>query len=128
MPIASYSSRGPADRATCDGGFMHQLVEPPKPKPVSPAPVARRAQLEGTASAGFVGAAACWGNAALGPHDAHAADPAPGTWSARQIAAFRIRHAAAQAHLDEQEPVHWSNGDEARYSDKRASFSKTLPH
>jgi hypothetical protein len=48
--------------------------------------------------------------------------------SPRQIAAFRIRQAAALAHLDEQEPLHRSNGDEARYSDKRASFAKTLPH
>jgi PAP2 superfamily len=64
----------------------------------------------------------------LGPRDAHAANPAQGVWSARQVAAFRIRQTAAQAHLDEQEPVHRSNGDEARYSDKRASFAKTLPH
>jgi hypothetical protein len=64
----------------------------------------------------------------LGPRDAYAANPAQGAWSARQIAAFRIREAAAQSHLDEQEPMHRSNGDEARYSDKRASFAKTLPH
>jgi hypothetical protein len=107
---------------------MHHIVDPPKPSPASTAPVSRRALLEGTASAGFVAAAAGWGSAALRPHDAHAADPAPGAWSARQIAVFRIRQAAAQAHLDEQEPVHRSNGDEARYSDKRASFAKTLPH
>jgi hypothetical protein len=93
---------------------------------VSPPPVSRRALLEGTAGAGFV-AAAGWGSAALRPHDAHAADPAQGAWSARQIATFRIRQAAAQAHLDEQEPVHRSNGDEGRYSDKRASLPRRCP-
>jgi hypothetical protein len=36
--------------------------------------------------------------------------------------------AAAQTYLDEPQPVHRSNGDEARYADKRASFAKTLPH
>jgi hypothetical protein len=35
---------------------------------------------------------------------------------------------AAQAYLHEQQPTHRSNGDEARYPDKRASFAKTLPH
>jgi hypothetical protein len=75
---------------------MHQIVEPPTPNPVSPPPVSRRALLEGTAGAGFV-AAAGWGSAALRPRDAHAADPAQGAGSARQIAAFRIRQAAAQA-------------------------------
>jgi hypothetical protein len=44
------------------------------------------------------------------------------------MAAFRIRQAAAQAYLDEREPLRQSNGDEARYPDKRASFAKTLPH
>jgi hypothetical protein len=44
------------------------------------------------------------------------------------VAAFRIRQAAAQAYLNEPEPLHRSNGDEARYPDKRASFAKTLPH
>jgi hypothetical protein len=66
---------------------MHQIVEPPKPNPASPASASRRTLLEGTASAGFVAAAAGCGSAALRPHDAHAADPAPGAWSPRQIAA-----------------------------------------
>src|SRR5262249_6580130 len=54
--------------------------------------------------------------------------PPPGAWSARQIAAFRIREAAAPAHLDPPEPAQRSHGDEARYPDKRASFANTLPH
>jgi hypothetical protein len=105
---------------------MHQILDPPNA--ARPTPVSRRTLLEGTAVAGLVAGVAGCGRGALGSRDAHAADPTPGAWSARQIAAFRIRQAAAQAHLDEQEPVHQSNGDEARYSDKRASFSKTLPH
>jgi hypothetical protein len=44
------------------------------------------------------------------------------------MAAFRIRQAAAHAYLDEQIPSQRSNGDEARYADRRASFAKTLPH
>jgi hypothetical protein len=39
-----------------------------------------------------------------------------------------MRQGAAQAYLDEAAPVHVTNGDEARYPDKRASFAKTLPH
>ena len=54
--------------------------------------------------------------------------PAPGGGSPRQQAAFRMRQAAAQAYLDEPQPLHRSNGDEDRYADKRASFTKTLPH
>src|SRR5262249_5057227 len=60
---------------------------------------------------------------ALRSGDANAADGSP-----RQMAAFRMRQAAAQAYLDEPQPLHRSNGDEARYADKRASFAKTLPH
>src|SRR5262249_7395637 len=82
-------------------------------------PISRRALLEGSASAGLVAAA----GAALRSDDANAADASP-----RQTAAFRMRQAAAQAYLDEPQPLHRSNGDEARYADKRASFTKTLPH
>src|SRR5262245_36794763 len=107
-----------------DGGFvMHDIVEPLKPHHASRHPVSRRALLEGSASAGLVAAAAGWGSAALRPNDANAADASP-----RQTAAFRMRQAAAQAYLDEPQPSHRSNGDEARYADKRASFAKTLPH
>src|SRR5262249_13023696 len=106
-----------------DGGFvMHPIVEPLKGDRASPRPVSRRTLLEGSASAGLV-AAAGWSGAALRSGDANAADGSP-----RQQAAFRMRMAAAQAYLDEPQPVHRSNGDEARYADKRASFAKTLPH
>src|SRR5215510_5096743 len=98
---------------------MHPIVEPLKPDRASKHPISRRALLEGSASAGLVAAA----GAALRSDDANAADASP-----RQTAAFRMRQAAAQAYLDEPQPLHRSNGDEARYADKRASFTKTLPH
>src|SRR5262249_14164502 len=101
---------------------MHHIVEPPKPDRASPHPVSRRALLEGSASAGLVAAAAGWGAAALRPGDANAADGSP-----RQMATFRMRQAAAQAYLDEPQPLHRSNGDEDRYADKRASFPRPRP-
>ena len=106
---------------------MHHIVEAPKPNRTSGHPISRRALLEGSASAGFV-AAAAGGGSVLRTGDANAADPGAGGPGARQMAAFRIRQAAAQAYLNVQEPLHRSNGDEARYPDKRASFAKTLPH
>src|SRR5262249_57448287 len=45
-----------------------------------------------------------------------------------KMAALGMREAGAQRYVNEQEPLHRSNGDEARYPDKRASFAKTLPH
>ena len=98
---------------------MHPIVEPPNSDRATARPVSRRTLLEGSASAGLVAAAAGWGAAALRPGDANAADGSP-----RQMAAFRIRQAAARVYLDEQVPSHHSNGDEARYIDKRASFAK----
>jgi hypothetical protein len=104
---------------------MHQVVEPPKPENGGPA-ISRRVLLEGSASAGLVAAAA--GCAVFSPCNANAAGPEPRGPSERQTAAFRVRQTAAQSYLKEPEPSHQSNGDEARYPDKRASFAKTLPH
>jgi len=105
---------------------MHDILEPPKADRASQCPVSRRRLLEGSASV----VAAVGGLAAttLLPGRANAADPAPGGGSPRQQASFRMRQAAAQAYLDEPQPLHRSNGDEDRYADKRASFTKTLPH
>jgi hypothetical protein len=105
---------------------MHQIVEPLKPDPASPSPVSRRALLGGSAS--LAAAAGGWGGATLLPSAVNAADPAPGSQSARQLASLRMREAAARAYLDDPQPSHRSNGDEERYADKRASFAKTLPH
>jgi len=99
------------------------------PKPAKAgSPVSRRALMHAGASAGFITAAVGWGGAAFQPVAANAADQTPADGSPRQLAAFQIRQDAAQAHLNEALPVHKSNGDEGRYVDKRASFSKTLPH
>ena len=46
----------------------------------------------------------------------------------RQQRVFDCRRAAAQAELDSDPPEPMTNGDEDRYPDRRASFSKTLPH
>ena len=93
--------------------------------PASAHPISRRTLLAGSA---YVAAAAGWASTALRPDEANAANQVQGDPSSRQVASFRIRQAAAQAYLDEQEPLHRPNGDEARYPDKRASFAKTLPH
>jgi len=105
---------------------MGPMPKSPKQDYASPVPVSRRALLETGASAGIVTAVGC--GAALRGGPASAADPAPTDRSARQLAVFHIRQGAAQVYLDEAAPMHLSNGDEARYPDKRASFSKTLPH
>src|SRR5262249_19124782 len=106
-----------------DGGFvMHPIVEPLKPDRASPHPVSRRALLEGSASVGLVAAAVSSG-AAPRPGDGKAARGTP-----RQMAPCGTGQAAAPAYPNEPQPLHRSNGDEARYADKRASFAKTLPH
>ena len=46
----------------------------------------------------------------------------------RQQMAYQIRRDCARRYLLETPINHRSNGDENRYKDKRASFSKTLPH
>ena len=103
---------------------MDQVPKPAK----ADSPVSRRAFMHAGASAGFITAAVGWGGAAFQPVAANAADQTPADGSPRQLAACQIRQDAAQAHLNEALPVHKSNGDEGRYVDKRASFSKTLPH
>lgn len=46
----------------------------------------------------------------------------------RRVAAFNLRVQAARAHLTAPLRIQASNGDEARYADFRASYSKGLPH
>jgi len=51
------------------------------------------------------------------------------TGDKRAEAVFRLRCDAARAYLDRSPPPSpRTNGDEDRYEDRRASFSKTLPH
>src|SRR5262249_57600071 len=51
----------------------------------------------------------------------------PLTPQQRQQFVFERRRAAAQAGLNDVPPLP-TNGDEERYLDRRASFSKTMPH
>ena len=46
----------------------------------------------------------------------------------RQQFVFERRRAAAQAELNDTPLLPATNGDEERYVDRRASFSKTMPH
>src|SRR5262249_50441193 len=46
----------------------------------------------------------------------------------RQQLAYQLRRDAARAYRTQTPPAVSTNGDEERYADKRASFSKTLPH
>jgi len=46
----------------------------------------------------------------------------------RRSQAFRLRKDAARSYLFERNFTQYSNGDEDLYDDKRASFSKCLPH
>jgi membrane-associated phospholipid phosphatase len=70
--------------------------------------------------------------ALLSPSDALAATgsatAAQPSLLVRRDRALAIREAAARAHFRAGTPTNVSNGDERRYADKRASFSKTLPH
>jgi hypothetical protein len=62
-------------------------------------------------------------------HLAAAADlTGPWTQQQRQQLVFARRLGAAQADMDSALPLHATNGDEDRYPDRRASFSKTFPH
>src|SRR5262249_24867519 len=108
-----------------DAQEVHMGQKPKSSVPDSTMAVSRRTLIG--AGAGIVTTAlGC--SSALREGSAKAADPTVGSQSARRLAAFHIRERAAQAHLDEAAPTHKSNGDEVRYPDKRASFSKTLPH
>src|SRR5215468_2179054 len=72
--------------------------------------------------AGGTGSALVAGRAAL------AADPPGDSGPARRQLAFATRRDAARSYLGEPDGSTLTNGDEARYADRRASFAKTLPH
>jgi len=101
---------------------MQRIGEPSKSNVTNFPAISRRTLLEGSVCAGLTGVGWSWSR------DANAAGPGPTGGPTRQTAAYLVRQTAAQAYVDEQQPAHRSNGDEARYSDKRASFAKTLPH
>ena len=93
-------------------------------------PLSRRAFLEIGGRAGIIAASATAGGGTLltSPREALAVDQTALGARQRRQRAYQIRHDAAQGYLAESLISHRSNGDEDRYEDKRASFSKTLPH
>lgn len=79
----------------------------------------------------FLSAGALAAGALLSPREilaAAGAENAPANAAARRKRAFAIREGAAREHYLAGDAINASNGDERRYTDKRASFSKTLPH
>jgi hypothetical protein len=84
-----------------------------------------------TSRKGFLSASALAAGSLLNPDELLAAGQPNATESAalpRRKRAYAIREDAARAHFAAGVPRNVSNGDERRYADKRASFSKTLPH
>ncbi|NNL65432.1 MAG: phosphoesterase [Myxococcales bacterium] len=101
--------------------------EPEQARPTAVARLAhsRRGFLKGMMTA----ATASFGLGAgvlAAPEAAHARGK--GRRDRRRFQVFRIRSWAARLHLAERTPRKADNGDEQRYADQRASFSKTLPH
>ncbi|MEW6585544.1 MAG: vanadium-dependent haloperoxidase [Nitrospirota bacterium] len=64
----------------------------------------------------------------LCPGDSKAAASERESTSDRRTRAFRIRRDAARFHRQAPWPLHQSNGDENRYPNKIASYSKGMPH
>jgi hypothetical protein len=64
----------------------------------------------------------------LKPAAADAAEMSPAAIHDRRQRAYRIRHDAALAHSTLPLPTYPTNGDEERYANKIASFTKGLPH
>lgn len=92
--------------------------------------VSRRSFLKGGSGAGVAIAAASTGlgTALLTQRKARAVEVGPLNLRQRQEMVFRIRRDAAQADLKQKLPPQPTNGDEERYADKRACFTKALPH
>jgi hypothetical protein len=75
-----------------------------------------------------VGATAGLGSTILTQRKSKAVEVGSLNLSQRQEKAFQIRRDAAQGYLEQKLESQSTNGDEERYADKRACFSKTLPH
>jgi hypothetical protein len=95
-----------------------------------PVNLTRRRFLVG---AGVVAATAAARSAgAIAVPDAHRpitpADPPSMDGDDRRWEAYRLRVDAATAHRDRPRPAYPTNGDEERYPDRIASFTKCLPH
>jgi hypothetical protein len=107
------------DREDEHGGALHSGPEQ-----------SRRGFLKTLGGAGALTAASASMGLGAGllasPETAQAKGPGPS--HNRQVRTFQVRKRAALIHLGEREPRQENNGDERRYADKRASFSKALPH
>jgi hypothetical protein len=92
--------------------------------------VSRRRLLQVGSGAGVMIAAASTGLGAalLTQRKAEAIEVSPLSPRQRQERVFQIRRDAARVYLNQRIPPQPTNGDEERYSDKRSSFTKTLPH
>jgi len=92
--------------------------------------IARRRVLKAGTGAGvmLLAANAGLGTALLPGRQASTVDGRSQHLPPRQQRAYQLRRDAARAYLKLPPPAVHTNGDEARYADKRASFSKTLPH
>jgi len=97
---------------------------------LNPLSVSRRRFLQGSSGGGVAIAAASAGLGAtlLAQRKSEAMEVGPLDLNQRAEMAFQIRQDAAQDHLKEKSSPQANNGDEERYADKRACFSKTLPH
>lgn len=97
------------------------------PHPKKVLPLSRRSFLRG--SSGVIVATSTGLGAALATQkQGDAIEIGPLNSHLRQEKAFQIRRDAAQAYLNQSNLPDLTNGDEESYADKRASFSKTLPH
>lgn len=92
--------------------------------------LSRRDFLKSAGSSGALAAAI--GIGLTGPlmatTPAEADEVGPLSPNLQRVKAFQVRKNAAQHYLNEQERFKRSNGDENLYADKRANFSKGLPH
>src|SRR5262245_15010987 len=76
----------------------------------------------------FLTVAGVAGGALLADQEPLAADSANDDATARRQLVFATRRDAARVYRGERDGAKLANGDEARYADHRASFTKTLPH
>jgi hypothetical protein len=84
-------------------------------------------------TAGGTGAAALFSGLGLTgtlltPSEVRAEEIGPLTPARRRYEEYWLRGSCARSHFFEQRPPQECNGDEDRYVDKRANFSKCLPH
>lgn len=92
--------------------------------------LSRRDFLNAATSSGVLAAATGMGlgSGLLVSAEANADEVGPLKPSQRRTTAFRLRRDAARRYLTERTYHQISNGDEDLYHDKRASFTKCLPH